>query len=170
LPLPPRSIDEAKHDFWHVINVFNSPASVVTPLGVLPSAYLALGLFLCGAVALWRRWAGGLYLLVAPILFGLLASALHQYPFHGRLLIFLVPSVHLLVGEGAVSLTRRAGPWLTCALGAFLLFQPASDVLRHRLIEKQIHGAFDSHGDLRADLLDYLDRQQEATSRVQSTP
>ena len=92
LPIPPRSFADLERDFWQVINIFNSPAWVVTPLGVLASAFLAMGLYLIGSLSLGLRWRGGLYLLVAPLLFTLAASALRQYPFHGRLLLFLVPT------------------------------------------------------------------------------
>ncbi len=158
LPIP-RTFDELSRDFWQIINAFDSPADLLTPLGVLPSAFLALGLFVLGAFSLSRRWPGGLYLLVSPILFALMASVLHQYPFHGRLLIFLVPSIHLLVGEGGAMLSRRGGPLLTLAVAAFLIFQPAYDEYRLRFIERstQQHSGYDSHGDLRPDLLDYLD-------------
>src|SRR5262249_54019080 len=155
--LPPRSFAQLTTDFWQVVNVFDSPADVRTPLGVLPSAMLALGLFLCGCAAVGTKWPGGLCLLLAPVLLPLLGSVLCQYPFHGRLLIFLVPSIHLLVGEGAAVLTRRGRPWLALALGAFLLLQPASEAIWHGFMRGQQHVAFDSHGDLRADLLDYLE-------------
>ncbi len=131
---------------------------MLTPLGVLPSAFLALGLYLVGASSLGLRWRGGLYLLLAPVLFTLLASALHQYPFHGRLLLFLVPTVHLLVGEGAAALGRPGGPILTAALAACLLVQPAREVIWNQFIVHRFHGAYDSHGDLFPDLLDYLER------------
>jgi hypothetical protein len=159
LPIPPRSLADLDRDFWQILNAFDSPADLLTPLGVLPSAFLALGLFLLGGLSLWRRWSGGFYLLVAPIVFALVASVLHQYPFHGRLLIFLVPSIHLLVGEGGAALSRRGGPWLTLALAALLLFQPASDACWLRFVERssQQHSGYDSHGDLRPDLLDYLE-------------
>ncbi len=170
LRLPPRSLAELTTDFWQVVNVFDSPADVRTPLGVLPSAILALGLFLCGCAALGRRWPGGLYLLVAPMLLAMLASALRQYPFHGRLLIFLVPSIHLLVGEGAATLTRRGRPWLTLALGAFLLLQPAGEAIWYRLMQAQQHVGYDSHGDLRADLLDYLEDLERKARRSSSSP
>src|SRR5262249_2173659 len=126
--------------------------------GVLPSAFLALGLFLLGGVRLGRRWPGGLYLLLASILFALAASALRQYPFHGRLLIFLVPSVHLLIGEGVAALDRRGGRLWTLARAALLLSQPAWDAVWHWTIQKRARVGYDSHGDLRPDLLDYLDR------------
>jgi hypothetical protein len=158
LPIPPRSLADLHRDFWQVLNAFDSPADLLTPLGVLPSAFCALGLFLLGGWSLGRRWPGGLYLLVSPIIFALVASVLHQYPFHGRLLIFLVPSIHLLVGEGGAVLSRRGGRWLTLALAAFLLFQPAYDLFQYRWIQRKWqHEAFDSHGDLRPDLLDYLE-------------
>jgi hypothetical protein len=157
LPFPPRSLAQADQIFWQSINVFNSPSGIVTPLGVLPSAFIGLGLFLAGVWSLGRRWTGGLILLVSPILVALAASMLHRYPFHGRLLLFLIPSVYLLVGEGAAALSRRGGARLTFALGAFLLAQPVLDVLWYRLVQKRTHGEYDSHGDLHPDVLDYLD-------------
>jgi hypothetical protein len=177
LRLPPRSLSELEGVAWQLLNVFDSPADVRTPLGELPSAVLALGLFLAGAAAVGRRWPGGLYLLLGPILFAMLASALRQYPFHGRLLIFLVPSIHLLIGEGtaalgagASALSRRGGAWLTPALGAFLLVQPASEALWHRFVQRQQHVSYDSHGDLRHDLLDYLEVLQRKAQHVLPRP
>ena len=64
LPIPPRSFADLSRDFWQVLNIFNSPAWVVTPLGVLASAFLALGLYLIGCavagsqVARWSLPAG----------------------------------------------------------------------------------------------------------------
>ena len=55
LPIPPRSLADLERIFWHVLNIFNSPAWVVTPLGVLGSAFVALGLYSIGRY----RWAGG---------------------------------------------------------------------------------------------------------------
>jgi hypothetical protein len=161
LPFPPRSFSDLSVDFWAVLNVFNSPAWVITPLGVLGSALLAMVLYLIGAVSLGLRWRGGLYLLVTPILFALLASGLHQYPFHGRLLLFLVPTVHLLVAEGAGALARRGGVLRTAAIGIFLLCQPAYEILWHQLIVPRNHEGFDTHGDLLPDLLDYFDKTKK---------
>jgi hypothetical protein len=170
LPLPPHSLADLERDGWHLLNILNNPSGVVTPLGVLHSAFLALGLLSLGAVSLGLKWRGRVYLLLAPVLFTLLASALHQYPFHGRLLLFLVPSVHLLIGEGAAALSRRGGVLFTCALGAFLLFQPARDAFWHQLIVERSHGGYDSHGDLKPDLLDYLERLERQTPRTRSLP
>jgi hypothetical protein len=161
LPFPPRSLAQLQQIFLQSINLLNSPSGVLTPLGVLPSLFISLGLFLLGAWSLGRRWKGGLILLVSPILVALLASMLHRYPFHGRLLLFLVPSVHLLVAEGAASLARRGGARLTFALGALLLAQPVLDVCWYRLIQKRHHSGYDSHGDLHPDVLDYLEGRQK---------
>jgi hypothetical protein len=157
LPLPPQSFAALKRELWQLINVTNAPASVFTPIGVIPSAFLAAGLFMLGGLAMARRWRGGLYLLVAPLFFVFLASAMHQYPFHGRLLLFIVPTVHLLIGEGAAVLSSRGGPRLTFILGAFLLCQPAYEACQYQFIQRRPR-PYDSHGDLRPDLLDYLDQ------------
>jgi hypothetical protein len=160
LPFPPRSLDDLERIFWQLINVFNSPSGVLTPLGVLPSAFIAAGLFLLGAWSLGRCWRGGLILVVSPILISVMVSMLHLYPFHGRLLIFLIPSVHLLVAQGASALGRPGGRTLKFVLGTALLAQPAIDVVWHRLVQKRTHSGFDSHGDLHPDVLDYLERMR----------
>ena len=53
-------------------------------------------------------------------------------------------------------MSRPGGPRLALAIGAFLLFQPACDALWHQFIQPLNHDGYDSHGDLRPDLLDYL--------------
>jgi hypothetical protein len=169
LPLP-RSLGDLQRDCWQILNLLNSPSCIVTPLGVLPSVFLALGLFVLGGVALMRRWPGGLYVLVSPIVFAILASTLRQYPFHGRLLLFLVPSVHLVVSEGAAVLASSGGAKLTFVVGALLLYLPALDVLSHRFILSRGHVAADSHGDLSPDLLDYLEHLERKTSRPRRAP
>jgi hypothetical protein len=168
LPLPPQSLDDLVRVSWQVLNLLNSPAGVLTPLGIIPSAFLALGLFVLGALSVGKRSLGGLYLLVAPLPFAMLASALHQYPFHGRLLIFLVPTVHLLVAQGAELLSRRGGPPLTFAAAIFLLYQPANDVAWHRVIIARFHGEYDSHGDLAPDLLDHLENREKLRKKALS--
>jgi hypothetical protein len=170
LPLPPRSIADLERDFWQIVNLLNNPCWVVTPLGVLASAFVALGLFLLGGLSMGLRWRGGVYLLVAPIVFTLIASAIRQYPFHGRLLLFLIPSVHLLVAEGAAALSRRGGAIATFAVGAFLLAQPAWHVLWYQFIMTRQHGSFDSHGDLWPDVLDYLEQLHRQFQPPRSSP
>ncbi|MHB1560395.1 MAG: hypothetical protein ACYC61_23330 [Isosphaeraceae bacterium] len=157
LPIPPQSAAELKTDFWAIANLFDSPSDVKMPIGMIPTAIVAMLLWIVGAISLGRRRPGWLYLLAAPLAFTLAASALHQYPFHGRLLIFLVPAVQMLVAEGGAALARPGGRPLAVAFGVFLLFQPVEDALWYRFIQAINHDAYDSHGDLRPDLLDYLE-------------
>ena len=102
LPLPPHSIADLKQDFWQVVNVFNNPSWVVTPLGVLASAFVALGLFLLGGLSMGSRWRGGVYVLVAPIFFTLVASALRSVSL-SRTAALVSDSVGALAGR------RRGG-------------------------------------------------------------
>ena len=156
LPIPPRTPGELSQIFWQLVNVTNNPSGVLTPLSPPVSAFVALGFFLVGAVALGWRWRGGLFLLLAPAGFALVASTLHKYPFHGRLLLFLVPTVHLLIAEGIATVGRRAG-WLgTVALVAFMLYRPAANAVWHYGV-MQRNRPYDSHGDLTSDLLDYFE-------------
>jgi len=74
LPLPPRSRADLTRDFWRW-STSQQPGRVLTAIGRAPSAFLALGLFLLGGVVARIEVAGGLYLLLAPILFALVASA-----------------------------------------------------------------------------------------------
>ena len=52
LPIPPRTLEDLVRVSWQVLNLLNSPSGVLTPLGVIPSAFLALGLFVLGACSL----------------------------------------------------------------------------------------------------------------------
>lgn len=156
IPFPPRSVTEAIRCVCQVINVFINPAWIVTPLGSRASALLATGLFASGMVALGKRWRGGLFLLVAPIGFAVLASVLHKYPFHGRLLLYLIPTIHLLIAEGTLAVGRRAGTIVLVSLVATLLVGPVTDQTWKRSLMRRTHGP-DTHGDLYPDLLDEPD-------------
>jgi Dolichyl-phosphate-mannose-protein mannosyltransferase len=171
LPVPPRSRADLVRDFWHLINVFNNPTGLLTPLGILGSAFFAAGLFLVGAGSLiLGRRGGHLYLLTAPIVFTLIASGLRQYPFHGRLLLFLVPGLHLIVAQGAAAITRPGRGWLTFALGAFLVLMPAGTSLQHNIVQRRAHTEYDSHGDLSHDVLDYLEELERKPHLLRASP
>jgi hypothetical protein len=60
---------------------------------------LTVALLAVGAISICvRRWQYGLMLLL-PILLTLIASALHKYPFSGRLILFLNPIMLLIIAE-----------------------------------------------------------------------
>jgi len=101
-----------------------------------------------GMISLYlRRWQLALILLL-PILLALIASALHKYPFSGRLLLFLVPIVFLIVAEAvgrvgsllvSLKLPQMGLPVALMAL-TLLAIKPSYYALRHlwepRLVEE----------------------------------
>jgi hypothetical protein len=126
MPLPPRSLADLLWLPNRLGAVFGDPVGFVfRGLGVLA--------FLVGCAALYARRRDRLALLLSPLLFALLGSGLRKYPFYGRLLLFLVPFLLLLVAEGADrirSLTAPAAPSVGVILIALLLFHPASIAVR----------------------------------------
>jgi hypothetical protein len=68
-------------------------------------------------------------LVLGPFVVAVAAAVAHQYPLRGRLMLYLVPSLFLLVGAGAGwlarALSRRAHPTLGVALTTLLLVPPA---------------------------------------------
>ena len=159
LPVPPRSLADASLLAESVANVFINPASLLTPLTLPYTAALASIMALCGCVSLGRRWAGGLFLLLCPLILALAASGLRQYPFHGRLLFTLVPTFLLLPAEGVAAIGRRTGWLVTLTVAGCFLYGEAAEVLWHRAIQARSR-TFDTHGDLKNDLLDYLEAQR----------
>lgn len=100
------------------------------------AAGLAAVIGLVGAVVLWKDGRRAEVLLLAG-LFGvtLLASALHKYPYVGRLLLFLVPAAVLLLAHGAAAVAGAV--WVRSKLAAGVLVAavvcaPAAEVL-HQL-------------------------------------
>jgi hypothetical protein len=90
---------------------------------------LASVLFLIGLYGLFtNQWSWALAL-AAPLGFTLLASALHQYPFGNRLLMFALPNI-LLITVGGLEWIHTAlqRPWLaypvTVIVAGMLLWQP----------------------------------------------
>ena len=93
-------------------------------------------------------------MLALPGLFALAAAYLHLYPFHGRLVLFLVPSLLLLIAEGAGWFRETIGggvPWAV-VLAALFLF-PSLGALYH-LVEPRDRGDFNPYGDRRPATLD----------------
>jgi hypothetical protein len=83
-----------------------------------PSLYSALAIV--GLMALGRRNRFGALLLFGPFAVTVLAAVAQQYPFRTRVVLFLVPSLVLLVAAGAEWIRRIAGQFHP-ALGATLM-------------------------------------------------
>jgi len=87
---------------------------------------------------------------------------LRQYPLHGRLVLSLVPSYHLLFAEGIAFVLRWTRPWVAIVLASAFLVGQGSDILWNQVIlQKSRNRPFDTHADLKNDLLDLLERQRK---------
>ncbi len=129
MPLPPRSLTDLSWLPNRLGAMFGDPVGFVfRGLGVLT--------LLIGCTALYRGHRERLALLLSPLCFTLLGSGLRKYPFYGRLLLFLVPFLLLLVAEGAErlrALTAEAAPSIGVILFGLLVFHPAAIGLRFLL-------------------------------------
>ncbi len=91
------------------------------------TAMLGAALFIagCGAILLRNKRTFGL--LIAPAAVTVLASAVHTYPLAGRLMLFFVPNLLLLVGEGTAWIADKAlhfSPVAKALLIVLLFAQP----------------------------------------------
>jgi hypothetical protein len=100
------------------------PNLMRTPGGFL-AADFPLFVALVGGVALWsNEKKRELFLLLLPLVFVLVASSLHRYPLSGRLMLFFVPTLLLLIASGVshlLTLTSRGRSVIAAAALCFLL-------------------------------------------------
>jgi hypothetical protein len=81
-----------------LLEAFVNPLNLVHPLWV--GVLLPLLVFLIGAISLARRSWPAWIVFVVPILLAIIGAAMRRYPFHGRLILELVPACYLLIGMG----------------------------------------------------------------------
>ena len=104
MPVPPRSASDAVWLWERLSWIFGS---FVTGLrrtnGGLgyPWSHLFVILTIAGAIALWNRRRDAALIVVMPLACTIVASALHLYPFTGRVLSFLLPVLLMLTAAGA---------------------------------------------------------------------
>ena len=84
-------------------------AFFIDPVGQ-GNALAAAAVFLGGGIGWARKDLRVCGMLVLPFLFALLAAAFHVYPFGGRLALFLVPLVLIVLAEGAVFINSFLKP------------------------------------------------------------
>lgn len=134
--------------------LFVNPLNFTTPLGPRLSAILPLLLFVAGCVSLGRRAPLRLALLVTPGFVTMGAAYARLYPFHGRLVLFLAPSLLLLIAEGTDRVGSAANRrWVWAALLASLLLFPALSAIV-QLPGPRNDRDFNPRGDRRAQRLD----------------
>lgn len=148
MPFPPMSLSDAK---WYVhtfFKVFNDPVN----MQLYGIAALA---FLVGCISLFRERKDKFYLLILPIIFTLLASSLRKYPFSGRLILFLVPSLLILIAEGASQIwdrTKNGYKFIGIVFIGLLFLHP---------INNAVDGLFKPYREETRTVLDYVERNQK---------
>lgn len=100
VPWPFWSVDAAKWFAVKFVEIFRSP------LGLELGGLAALCL-IAGGAFMFSRKRRELCILVLPVCLTLMAAALHKYPFSGRMILFTVPALLLLIAEGAEQIRRQ---------------------------------------------------------------
>jgi hypothetical protein len=153
-PMPPASAWDATWLIRRFLYLFVNPLDFGRPFSPFVSMLPALGFFAVGCASMGARDRRVLGILAVPALFTAIAACLRLYPFHGRLLLFLVPAFLLLISEGAGRIGEaigRRGAWAVI-LGVLLL-DPSVRALYH-LAEPRDRNGFHPQGDRRPASLD----------------
>lgn len=129
MPFPPRSISDIKWFGKTFFDMFKSPVG-------LPLPGLAALFFLLGTVSVFLRDRELFFILLSPIFVVLFVSALHLYPFSGRVILFTVPFVLLFIGEGVAFLynnTRNYSFVVGLLLLGLLFYGPLTTAASHTI-------------------------------------
>jgi hypothetical protein len=126
MPLPPRSLSDLKWFPDALIRFFENPMGSPFPL-------VAVCVLIVGLIAVYRTHRAQLLVLILPVVFALLASGIHKYPFGKRLVLFLVPTAILVMASGfELLLTNRVSlRLLGVALSLLLVLKPMASASSH---------------------------------------
>ncbi len=130
--------------------LFANPMDLFIPgIGWTIPALAGLSFFLVGCVTMARRDPRTFGLLIAPLGLTLLAASLRLYPCHGRLALFLVPTLIVLVAEGADRAAGASGGRAAWRMAiVWLVLLPASLSL-FDLVDPHGGAIHNHHGDRR---------------------
>lgn len=90
-------------------------------------------LFVVGFLSMFKNKKLELALLLAPLLVALIASALRAYPFGGRLILYLVPSMLIVTAQGAEQIRSKYlenTPVLGICLVMLVVFSPVKNMVK----------------------------------------
>src|SRR5262249_38328913 len=94
-----------------LLETFVNPLNLTTPVWPWIGVFLALVLLVIGGASLARRSWPHWTILIVPITLAVVAAGLKRYPFHGRLILELVPAFFLLIAEGTEWLRAWETRW-----------------------------------------------------------
>lgn len=118
----PRTLQATKAPAWfweRLSSIFSDPSLLRYRW---PAMFLIVAV--AGVIALWQRSRPAALLLVGPFVVTMAAAVVHQYPFRGRLIVWLVPSALIAAAAGAEWIRGRASALhstLGAAFGAALM-------------------------------------------------
>lgn len=126
MPLPPRTFSDLKWFPDALIRFFDNPFGS-------PFPWVAVFILIIGLVAVYRAHRPQLLLLILPVLFTVLASGLHKYPFGKRLVLFLVPTAIVIMASGFQMLLANRIPLKLAgiALSLVLVLKPMASAASH---------------------------------------
>lgn len=107
-----------------------------SPVGLPHLPVVAAVAYLAGALSLWAQNRVTCLVLTLPLVFTVAASAFRLYPFAGRVLLFAVPFIVLLIAEGVeriAAATRRRSPWIGALLVGLVFSYPVGTAGVHLL-------------------------------------
>jgi hypothetical protein len=165
-PLP-MSAERATATAGLLLEVFVNPLNLVVPALPWLSVLLCSLVMFTGAASLVRRSPMACSILVFPIALAIIASAARLYPFHGRLILELVPALFLLLAEGTDAIWKRDAishkPFYAAMLVLILAYPCSNAVVE--VCDPTTRG-FNRHGDLRDNIfLRYGPAQPNPTTR-----
>ena len=102
MPFPPESLKDIR---WYVDSFFETFDSAIG----LSFAGLAAFAFIVGGISMYSENRERFLLLISPFFFTVVAAALHQYSIKGRLILFLVPLMLLIISEGVAKVSNKSG-------------------------------------------------------------
>ncbi len=124
LPVPPRSYADLIPLGGVLLDVFVNPLNLIVPFSSPWIVVLPVLLVLIGGVSLARQDRRLFLVLGLPIFLALVAAALRKYPFHGRLMIELVPALFVMIAAGTQWFRARLGRTGYVVLLVLLLAYP----------------------------------------------
>ena len=137
MPFPPRSLADLMWFMNTFLTIFQNPGGMTATF----SGIAAL-VFLVGCISLYSKNREKFFILISPALIALIASGFHLYPFFERLLLFIVPSLMLLIAEGTIEIINKAKQNLAIigiGIAVFLLLHPlmaTASLLRERTLDR----------------------------------
>jgi hypothetical protein len=157
LPVVPLSPANLAQGAGILLETFVNPLNLVSPNWPGVCVILPFLLMLLGAISLARRSWPIWSILALPVLLAMAASAIHRYPFHGRLILELVPALLLFVAEGTERIRVIGGRCGRLLYGGILILLLAYPCMApfYRLAFGDPR-TYNSHGDLHDNLfIDY---------------